>query len=190
METTNTPNMETTNTQNVEHTAQEQEQTQKPEQEKRFTQEELEEKIRKRIEKERKKYPSEESLAEFQKWKESQQTEQQKWQNLQKEKEDIQKQFEQLQQEAETLKREHYLLSKGISIEDVDYYAFKIGKQMKDEDDFETVANDFVKEKRKQLEEKNKQKETTIVSFGSQADNGAKMMSLGEEINRKLRGDK
>ena len=177
--TTNTQNVETTNTQNMEHTAQEQEQTQKPEQEKRFTQEELEEKIRKRLERERKKYPSEESLAEFQKWKESQQTEQQKWKNLQKEKEDIQKQFEQLQQEAETLKRE-----------DVDYYAFKIGKQMKDEDDFETVANDFVKEKRKQLEEKNKQKETTIVSFGSQADNGAKMMSLGEEINRKLRGDK
>ena len=66
------------NTQNVEKQV---ETTQEPAQ-KTFTQKEVNEIIKSRLERERKKFPSEDDLKGYQDWKKSQQTEQEKYQEL------------------------------------------------------------------------------------------------------------
>lgn len=50
------------------------------------------------------------------------------------------------QAELEDLKREKYLIGKGVKADDVDYYAFKIGKLVTDKKTFEQAAEDFLKE--------------------------------------------
>ena len=80
------------------------------------------------------------------------------------------------------MKRERYLISKGVAVDDVDYYAFKIAKEMND-DDFETAAESYLKNNEK------KKNTTTIVNFGVDANRGNKAISLADEINRKLRGE-
>ena len=185
MEGTNTQ----TSTQNVGTTAQQQEQQQGQQQEKLFTQEELEEKIKRRLERERKKYPSDEDLMEFQKWQESQQTQQQKWDTLKGERDTFAQQLKENQKELEQLKRERFLLSQGIALEDADYYAFKISKTMEEVEAFETAAKQYLKEKDITNRQHSKQQQRAFVSFGKQSDGGTKAMSIGDEINRKLRGE-
>lgn len=48
--------------------------------------------------------------------------------------------------ELEQYKREALLLKKGVPAEDVEYYAFKIGKLVSDKVTFEKAAEDFFKE--------------------------------------------
>lgn len=177
--------METTNVQQgMENTAQQgQEAQQQEQQERTFTQEELNRAIEKRLERERKKYPSVEELEQFKQWQQSQQTQQQKWDNLQNERNDFESQLSSTKKELEQMKRERYLISKGVPVDDVDYYAFKIAKAMKEDDDFEVEADNYFKNNDK------KQNATTIVSFGVNANKGNKAVSLADEINRKLRGE-
>lgn len=177
--------METTNVQQgMENTAQQGQETQQQEQqEKTFTQEDLNKAIEKRLERERKKYPNAEELEQFKKWQQSQQTEQQKWDTLQKERNDFESQLSSTQKELNQMKRERYLISKGVPVDDVDYYAFKITKQMNDDDDFETAAENYLKNNDK------KHNTTTIVNFGVNANKGHTTLSLADEINRKLRGE-
>ena len=134
--------------------------------EKTFTQEEVNRVVEKRLERERKKYPSSEELEQFRQWQQSQQTQAEKWENLQKERNSFE------------MKREKYLLAQGIAAEDVDYYAFKIAKAMQENDDFETVAQNYLKEK----------KNYSIVNFGLNTTNQGKTLSLADQINQKLRG--
>lgn len=175
--------METTNVQQgMENTAQQEQETQQQEQqEKTFTQKEMDRLIEKRLERERKKYPSIEELEQFKQWQQSQQTEQQKWDKLQSERNDFESQLSSTKKELEQMKRERYLISKGVPVDDVDYYVFKIAKMMQQDDDFETVAENYMKEKQ--------QKQNTIVNFGVSANKGGKSLSLADEINRKLRGE-
>lgn len=151
------------------------------EQEKTFTQEELNRTIEKRLERERKKYPSTEELEQFKQWKESQQTQAEKWENLQKERNTFEAQLLEAQKEVTQMKQERYLLSQGIAMEDVDYYAYKIAKTMQDGDDFETAAKKYLTE--------NQKKQNTIVNFGLNTSNQGKSFSFGEQINKQLRGE-
>lgn len=166
--------------QSMENTAQQGQEAQQ--QQRTFTQEELNRAIEKRLERERKKYPNTEELEQFKQWQQSQQTEQQKWDTLQKERNDFESQLYSTQKELEQMKRERYLISKGVAVDDVDYYAFKIAKEMND-DDFETAAERYLKNNEK------KKNTTTIVNFGVDANRGNKVISLADEINRKLRGE-
>ncbi len=166
--------------QSMENTAQQGHEAQQ--QQRTFTQEELNRAIEKRLERERKKYPNTEELEQFKQWQQSQQTEQQKWDTLQKERNDFESQLYSTQKELEQMKRERYLISKGVAVDDVDYYAFKIAKEMND-DDFETAAESYLKNNEK------KKNTTTIVNFGVDANRGNKAISLADEINRKLRGE-
>ncbi len=165
--------------QSMENTAQQGQEAQQ--QQRTFTQEELNRAIEKRLERERKKYPNTEELEQFKQWQQSQQTEQQKWDTLQKERNDFESQLYSTQKELEQMKRERYLISKGVAVDDVDYYAFKIAKEMND--DFETAAESYLKNNEK------KKNTTTIVNFGVDANRGNKAISLADEINRKLRGE-
>lgn len=47
--------------------------------------------------------------------------------------------------EIEVLKRERYLISLGVSPEDVEYYAFSIGKEVDEDHTFEDIAKDRAK---------------------------------------------
>lgn len=113
-------------------------------QEKTFTQAEVNSMIQQRLERERKKYPSDDELSEFRTWKGSQQTEQERWNTLTSEKNMAQSQLEAVRAELEQYQRERLLISKGVPTDDVDYYAFKIGKLVSDGKTFEQAADEFL----------------------------------------------
>lgn len=117
-----------------------------PAPEKTFTQAEVDTLIGKRLAKAMKGVPSEEELSAYRAWKESQQTEKEKWDNLQRERDEGKTALTAAQMELDQLKREKFLLNKGISADDVDYYAFKIGKLVTDSKTFEQAAEDYLKE--------------------------------------------
>lgn len=116
-----------------------------PEPEKTFTQADVDALIQKRLDRERKKYPPDEEMTAFKAWKESQQTEQEKWNILTEERDTARSQLAAAQAELEQMKREKYLTGKGVPAEDLDYYAFKIGKLVTDTKTFEQAAENFLK---------------------------------------------
>ena len=111
---------EETNVQGTENTAQEQEKT--------FTQADVDKMIQSRLDRERKKYPSEEEITAYRTWKDSQQTEQERQAKQAKDLADSKAALTALQAEAEQLKRDKYVLSKGLSGEDAEFIAFKAAK--------------------------------------------------------------
>lgn len=114
--------------------------------EKTFTQTELDSIVGKRIAKAMKGMPGEEELTAFRAWKASQQTEQEKWDALTRERDESRTALTAVQAELEQYKREKFLLGKGVAADDVDYYAFKIGKLVSDTTDFEKAAEQFLKD--------------------------------------------
>lgn len=126
------------NVQNTETTAVEQEKT--------FTQAEVDTLIQRRLDRERKKYPSEEELTAYNTWKQSQQTEKDRWNTLQQERDTARTDLAAAQTELEQLKREKYLSGKGVPADDLDYYSFKIGKMVSDRKTFEQAAEEFFKD--------------------------------------------
>ena len=117
-----------------------------PAPEKTFTQAEVDALIGKRIAKAMKGMPDEAELTAFRSWKESQQTEKDRWNNLTRERDEAKNQLTAAQTELEQYKREKLLLGKGVSAEDVDYYAFKIGKLVSETKTFEQAADEFFRE--------------------------------------------
>lgn len=118
-----------------------------PAPEKTFTQAEMEAIIGRRIAKTMKGMPSEEELSAFRAWKDSQQTEKERWDHMTKERDDARAALAAAQAELTQHQREKFLLDKGISPGDVDYYAFKIGKLVTDDLPFEKAAESFLKER-------------------------------------------
>ena len=57
----------------------------------------------------------------------------------------LQKDLESALQRVQQLERERWLLSQGVPEEDLDYYAFKIGKLVTPEKDFTAAAKDYIK---------------------------------------------
>lgn len=146
-----------------------------------FTQADVDNIVNKRLERERKKYPSADELTAFRAWKESQQSENDKLNALQRERDESAAALTAAQAELEQYKREKYLLSKGVNGEDVDYYAFKIGKLVSDELTFEKAAEQYLKDH--------------PAAGGMRVDTSAPLaggtqakMTLNERINQKLRG--
>ncbi len=117
-----------------------------PAPEKTFTQAELDSIVGKRIAKAMKGMPGEEELTAFRAWKESQQTEKERWDTLTRERDESKTALTAAQAELEQYRREKFLLGKGVPADDVDYYAFKIGKLVTDATDFEKAAEQFLKD--------------------------------------------
>ena len=130
-----------TNVQSTETTATEQEKT--------FTQADVDALIQKRLDRERKKYPSEDELSAYRTWKESQQTEQERWNNLTKERDESRTALSAAQAELEQLKHEKYVLSKGLSGEEAEFIAFKAGKMVSDKTTFEQAVDTLTADRKK-----------------------------------------
>lgn len=120
------------NTQNVEKQV---ETTQEPAQ-KTFTQKEVNEIIKSRLERERKKFPSEDDLKGYQDWKKAQQTEQEKYQELIN-------QYNELKKEYTTFK--NYNLVKNENVNEM-FIEFIIDKVSKQDGDFEENLKVFKKD--------------------------------------------
>lgn len=150
-----------------------------PAPEKTFTQAEVDALIGKRIAKAMKGMPDEAELTAFRTWKESQQTDQERWNNLTKERDTARTQLAATQAELEQYKHEKLLLSKGVSADDVDYYAFKIGKLVTDSKTFEQAAEDFFKEN-------NTGK--VHVDLGAPLSGGSLQKTANEQMNALIRG--
>lgn len=117
-----------------------------PAPEQTFTQAEVDALIGKRLAKAMKGMPSEDELSAYRAWKESQQTEKDRMDTLSRERDEAKTALTSAQAELEQLKREKLLLNKGVPTEDVDYYAFKIGKLVTDSKDFEKAVEEYFKD--------------------------------------------
>lgn len=154
--------------------------------EKTFTQAEVDSIVGKRIAKAMKGMPGEDELKDFRAWKESQQTEKERWNAPAHERDESKTALAAAQAELEQYKREKFLLSKGVPAEDVDYYAFKIGKLVSETVDFEQAAEQFLREHTSQ--EPAKPAGGVRVDFGAPLGGGKSTMTMSDYINYKLRG--
>lgn len=118
--------------------------------ERTFTQAEVDAIIQTRLDRERKNLPSKDELSAFRNWKATQQTEEERMQNIIKERDENAASLRESNARVEQYERERLLLSKGVSLEDVDYYAFKIGKLVTETQDFAKAAEVFFKDNAQQ----------------------------------------
>lgn len=132
---------EETNVQGTENTALEQEKT--------FTQADVDKLIQSRLERERKKYPSEEEITAYRTWKDSQQTEQERQAKRDKELADSKSALTAAQTELEQVKRDKYVLAKGLTGDDAEFIAFKALKMVDDKTTFEQAVDKLTENRQK-----------------------------------------
>lgn len=160
---------EETNVQGTENTAQEQERT--------FTQADVDKMIQSRLDRERKKYPSEEEITAYRTWKDSQQTEQERQAKQAKDLADSKAALTALQAEAEQLKRDKYVLSKGLSGEDAEFIAFKAAKMVTDKTTFEQAVDALTANRKK-----------ATFDWTAPAGGGTKENTANQQMNALIRG--
>ena len=120
-----------------------------PEQEKTFTQADVDKLIQTRLDRERKKYPSEEEITAYRTWKDSQQTEQERQAKQAKDLADSKAALSASQAEVEQLRRDKYVLSKGLTGEDAEFVAFKAMKMVNDKTTFEQAVDALTANRKK-----------------------------------------
>lgn len=147
--------------------------------EKTFTQAELEAIVGKRISKAMKGMPGEDELTAFREWKASQQTEKDKWDAMIKERDESKTALSEAMAKVEQYEREKFLFGKGVNADDVDYYAFKIGKLVTDTTGFEKAAELYLKE--------HPPAGTVQVDFGAPLGSGQPAKSENEMMNNLIR---
>lgn len=130
-----------TNVQGTENTALEQEKT--------FTQADVDKLIQSRLERERKKFPSEEEITAYRTWKDSQQTEQERQSKRDKELADSKSALTAAQAEIEQMKRDKYVLAKGLTGDDAEFIAFKALKMVDDKTTFEHAVDKLTENRQK-----------------------------------------
>ena len=84
------------------------------------------------------------------------------------------------QAEIAGMKQEKFLLGKGVSADDVDYYAYKIGKLVTDEKTFEQAAEEFFKENPVQV--------VRMSTGGSLSGGVAPQATTNDKMNAFIRG--
>lgn len=132
---------EETNVQGTENTALEQEKT--------FTQADVDKMIQTRLDRERRKYPSEEEITAYRTWKDSQQTEQERQAKRDKELADSKSALTAAQTELEQVKRDKYVLAKGLTGDDAEFIAFKALKMVDDKTTFEQAVDKLTENRQK-----------------------------------------
>jgi hypothetical protein len=147
--------------------------------EKTFTQAEVDALIGRRVAKATKGMPDEGELAAFREWKANQQTETDKLNSLTQERDTATAALTAANAELEQLKREKLLTGMGVSADDVDYYAFKIGKLVTDEKTFEDAAKEY-------LQDKNSSK--VRVDLGAALSGSKVATTTNDSMNQLLRG--
>ncbi len=134
-------------TEEVKETTAQQENPILTEEEKKFSQAEVDDLISKRLARERKKYPTDEELADWRNWKETRQQGEEASAKAARELNDYKTKYDHAIRELEQARNEMYLLAKGVPGEDVDYYAYKISKLTNEETTFEQAAQKYLEEK-------------------------------------------
>lgn len=132
---------EEVNVQGTENTALEQEKT--------FTQADVDKLIQSRLDRERKKYPSEEEITAYRTWKDGQQTEQERQAKRDKDLADSKAALTAAQAEIEQMKRDKYVLAKGLTGEDAEFIAFKALKMVDDKTTFEQAVDKLTENRQK-----------------------------------------
>jgi hypothetical protein len=132
---------EEVNVQGTENTALEQEKT--------FTQADVDKLIQSRLERERKKYPSEEEITAYRRWKDSQQIEQERQAKRDKDLADSKSALTAAQAEIEQMKRDKYVLAKGLTGDDAEFIAFKALKMVDDKTTFEQAVDRLTENRQK-----------------------------------------
>lgn len=148
-----------------------------PTPEKTFTQAEVDAMIGKRLAKAMKGMPSEDELSAYRSWKESQQTEQEKWNDLTRERDESRAALTSAQAELEQLKREKYVLSKGLSGEEAEFIAFKAGKMVDDKTTFEQAVDALTADRKK-----------TTFDWTAPVGEGSKKTGENDAMNALIRG--
>lgn len=148
--------------------------------EKTYTQAEMDSIIGKRLAKAMEGMPGDEELSAFRAWKESRRTEREKWESLQRERDESKSALAAAQTELEQFRREKFLLGKGVSADDADYYAFKIGKLVTDTVDFEKAAAMYLKD--------NPPAGTVTVDLSAPLGGGQPAKTENEMMNSLIRG--
>ena len=160
---------EETNVQGTENTAQEQERT--------FTQADVDKMIQSRLDRERKKYPSEEEITAYRTWKDSQQTEQERQAKQAKDLADSKAALTASQAEVEQLRRDKYVLSKGLTGEDAEFIAFKAMKMVDDKTTFEQAVDALTANRKK-----------ATFDWTAPAGGGTKENTANQQMNALIRG--
>lgn len=119
------------------------------EQEKTFTQADVDKMIQARLDRERRKYPSEDEMTAYRTWKDSQQTEQERQAKREKEFANNKSALTAAQAEVQQLKREKYVLSKGLTGEEAEFIAFKALRMMDDKTTFEQAVDKLTENRQK-----------------------------------------
>lgn len=153
---------------------------QEPTTEKTFTQAEVDTIVSKRLAKAMKGVPGEEEITAYRAWKESQQSEKEKMDAIIKERDESKVALSAAQEELEQHKREKFLLSKGVSADDVDYYVFKISKMVDEKTDFEAAAENVLADQ--------KPSNTMRVDFSGAVGGGQSQKNPNEQMNSLIRG--
>lgn len=131
----------------VKETTAQQENSTPTTEEKRFSQAEVDDLISKRLARERKKYPTDEELADWRNWKETRQQGEEASAKAARELNDYKTKYDHAIRELEQARNEMYLLAKGVPGEDIDYYTYKISKLTNEETTFEQAAQKYLEEK-------------------------------------------
>ena len=124
----------------TEITAQQQETT--------FTQAQVDTLIQKRLERERKKFPTEEEMSAFRAWQTNHQDNQNTIAAITQEKNTVSAQLAQAQAEIEQMKREKYIASKGLAGDEAEFIAYKAAKMVTDTMTFDAAVDELVKDRK------------------------------------------
>lgn len=151
-----------------------------------YTQADVDNAVEGRLSRERKKFPPKEELDAYHTWRDGQQTETQKQQRILEERNGFERRVGEMEAQIEEARRERLLLAHGASTDDVDYYAYKIGKMVDDNTTFDKAAERFFKEKGKPESSKGAQPPVTV-SF-SAGQGTAPQKSPNQKMNDILRG--
>mgnify|MGYP006920292542 FL=1 len=119
------------------------------EQEKTFSQADVDKMIQARLDRERKKYPTEEEITAYRTWKDGQQTEQERQAKRDKELADSKSALTAAQTELAQVKREKYVLSKGLTGDEAEFITFKAQKMVDDKTTFEQAVDELTKNRQK-----------------------------------------
>lgn len=147
------------------------------EQEKTFTQADVDKMIQTRLDRERKKYPSEEEITAYRTWKDGQQTEQERQAKRDKELADSKSALTAAQAEIEQMKRDKYVLSKGLTDDDAEFIAFKALKMVDDKTTFEQAVDKLTENRQK-----------VKFDWTAPAGNGEKPNATNAAMNDLIRG--
>ena len=147
------------------------------EQEKTFTQADVDKLIQTRLDRERKKYPSEEEITAYRTWKDSQQTEQERQAKQAKDLADSKAALSASQAEVEQLRRDKYVLSKGLTGEDAEFVAFKAMKMVNDKTTFEQAVDALTANRKK-----------ATFDWTAPTGGGTKENTANQQMNALIRG--